>query len=605
MSKFSRALALIIAAVVATTLFMPAQSANAAGTAASAVRSLKVTDGWNSSSPRTAAARLSWTKPSSTYGYSIIGYRIEKSFDKVNWSRVTSNTKSTSTTRTVSSGLKIGVKNYFRVRAITQKGSKTALGAASSVVGISPTAVPLVPVLLGLTDFITIGDSYTALWLPQSPSKAGSAKSTYTVTVTASDGSTSACTSTISQNSCDLLGLIPNSEYKISLSVRNSRGRAENLPGFIASDPEISRQWYLDEATGISIARAWTATRGSSNVVVAVLDSGITSHEELQGQLVPGYDFVSDKTKSGDGTGIDKNPADPGDWDQTCLTATPLNEECRSSWHGTHVAGIIAAKQDSKGVSGIAPLVKIQPVRVLGSNGEGSALDLGIAIMWSAGFSAQEIEQVLPVVGRVDISGLPLNKTPAKVINLSMAGPGSCPSVVQKAIDSAQTRGVMLVAAAGNGDENYVPQSNANFYPTNCVGPISVGATSAFGDAAFYSNYDVDISAPGGDQSAPLDRTERNSGMIYSTSNIGETNPGVATYKYEMGTSMAAPVVSGILALMYSLRPNATREQVWTALRDSALPFRTGGICALAPGRCGSGIANAANALRALIAITG
>lgn len=605
MSKFRHGLALVITALVAISLTLPAQTANAAGSAATAVRSLKVSDGWSSSSPRTAVAKLTWTKPASTYGYLIIGYRIEKSFDKANWIKVVSNTKSNSTSKTISTGLKIGIKNYFRVRALTKKGTNTVLGAASSVVGVSLTAVPRAPVLLGLTNFVAMSESYTAIWMPQSPSSAGSARSIYTVTATASDGSTSVCTSTINKNSCDLLGLILNSEYKIALTVSNSRGNSEHLPDFIASDPEISRQWFLSDSNGISIARAWTATRGSSSIVVAVLDSGITSHEELEGQLVPGYDFVSDKVKSGDGTGIDKKPADPGDWDQACLSVTPSNEECRSSWHGTHVAGIIAAKQDSKGISGIAPLAKIQPVRVLGSNGEGSALDLGIAIMWAAGFTRQEIEQTLQVAGRVDISSLPSNKTPAKIINLSMAGPGSCPGVVQKAIDSAQARGVMLVAAAGNGDEKYLPQSNSNFYPTNCAGPISVGATSVSGDAAFYSNYNVDISAPGGDQSVPLLRVERNSGMMYSTSNSGETNPGAATYKYEMGTSMAAPVVSGILALMYSLRPSATAEQIWTALRDSALPFMTGGVCELAPGRCGSGIANAASALRALIAITG
>lgn len=338
---------------------------------------------------------------------------------------------------------------------------------------------------------------------------------------------------------------------------------------------------------------------------MAVLDSGITVHPELKDQLVAGYDFVSDATKSGDNDGIDDDPTDPGDWDQTCYTSTPNDKNCWSSWHGTHVAGIIAAKQDSTGITGIAPGVKIQPVRVLGSGGEGSAMDLGIAIMWSAGFTATEIAQALQTAGRIDLSQLPTNKTPAKVINLSMAGPGSCPGVVQAAIENAQSKGAILVSAAGNGNENNVPQSNVSFYPTNCYGPVSVGATGYSNDAAFYSNYDVDISAPGGDQRVASNNSVANSGMIYSTSNTGATEPDGSTYKYEMGTSMAAPVVSGIFALMYSLRPNATRDQVWTALRDSALPFKTGGICAQAPGRCGSGIANAANALRALIAITG
>jgi serine protease len=602
-SKFRHGLALVVTAVVAISLILPAQAANAAGSAASPVRSLKVSDGWSSSSPRTAVAKLTWTKPSSTYGYSIIGYRIEKSYDKNTWTTVVSNTKSSSTSKTISSGLKIGIPNFFRVKAITKKGSVTKVGAASSVVGKSLTAVPVTPVLLGLNDLVTLTDSYKPYWIPQTPSQAGSAKPTYVVTATSNGQTAATCTS--ATNSCDLTGLVPNTAYKITLTVKNSRGTAENLAALNASDPELSRQWYLGESGGISAARAWTATRGSSKVVVAVLDSGITVHPELKDQLVSGYDFVSDATKSGDGDGIDADPTDPGDWDQTCYTASPSNKSCWSSWHGTHVAGIIAAKQDTTGITGIAPGVKIQPVRVLGSGGEGSAMDLGIAIMWSAGFTSTEIAQALQTAGRVDLSQLPTNKTPAKVINLSMAGPGSCPSVVQVAIENAQSKGVTLVSAAGNGNDNNVPQSNVSFYPTNCYGPISVGATGYTNDAAFYSNFDVDISAPGGDQRVAANNSVANSGMIYSTSNTGATEPEGPTYKYEMGTSMAAPVVSGILALMYSLRPNATRDQIWTALRDSALPFKTGGICALAPGRCGSGIANAANALRALIAITG
>jgi serine protease len=602
-SKFRRSFAVLISAVVTASVLIPAQAANAAGTPASPVRSLKVVDAWSSASPRTAQAKLTWTKPSSTYGYSIVGYRIEKSYDTATWVTVVSNTKSTVTSKTISSDLKIGITNYFRVKAITKKGSTTATGSASAVVGKSLTAAPLNPVLLGLNELVTYTDSYKPYWLPQTPSQAGSAKPSYVVTASSSGVTAATCTS--ETNSCELTGLTANTPYKLSLTVKNSRGSASNMDSFKASDPELSRQWYLNEIGGISAARAWTATRGSSKVVVAVLDSGITVHPELKDQLVAGYDFVSDAAKSGDGDGIDSDPTDPGDWDQTCYTATPNDKNCWSSWHGTHVAGIIAAKQDTTGITGIAPGVKIQPVRVLGAGGEGAALDLAVAIMWSAGFTPTEISQSLQTNGRLDISGLPTNKTPAKVINLSMAGPGICPGVVQAAIENAQNKGVMLVSAAGNGNENNIPQSNVGFYPTNCYGPISVGASGFGADAAFYSNYDVDISAPGGDQRVASNAAVANSGMIYSTSNGGATSPENSTYRYEMGTSMAAPVVSGILALMYSLRPNATRDQVWTALRDSALPFKTGGICALAPGRCGSGIANAANALRALIAITG
>lgn len=603
MSKFRRLMAAVVSILVVTAVLIPSQPANAAGTPASAVRSLKVSDSWSAATPRTARAKLTWIKPSSTYGYSVIGYRIEKSYDKTSWTTVTSNTKSTATSKLIDTGLKIGVTNYFRVKAITKKGTVTATGAPSTVVGKSLTAAPSKPVLLGLNDLVTFTDAYKVIWVPQTPSQAGSAKPTYTAVAT--NGGTTAATCTSTTFSCDLTGLTPNGNYKISVTVKNSRGEATNSDSYLASDAEIARQWYLGDVYGISAARAWTATRGSSKVVVAVLDSGITSHAELKDQLVAGYDFVSDATKSGDGDGIDKNPNDPGDWDATCYTETPTNKKCWSSWHGTHVAGIIAAKQDSVGMTGIAPGVKIQPIRVLGAGGEGSSTDLAIAIMWAAGFTAAEIEERLQISRyNIDISKVPTNATPAKVINLSMAGRMSCPGLVQAAVQYAEERGLVLVSAAGNGDDNYVPQSNRDYFPTNCNGPISVGASNYLGDAARYSNYGVDISAPGGDKAVASDYRATYSGAIYSTSNDGETKPGTASYKYEEGTSMAAPVISGIIALMFSLRPHATYDQIVTALTQGSLPFASGSACETS-GVCGSGIANAATALRALIAITG
>lgn len=605
MSKFQRGVALAVASVLASAMFIPDLPAAAAGTSASAVRTLVVADAWNASNPRVAQAKLTWAKPTSTYGYSVVGYRIEKSFDKSSWTTVISNTNSTATTRTISSGLKIGVANYFRVKAVTKRGSTTAIGLSSNVFGKALTAMPVRPILLGLDELVALQDSYTPFWLKQSASAAGSIKPTY-IAVAKSAGETVAQCQT-STNSCELSGLTPGSEYKISVTVKNSRGQATNLEAIQPTDESFDLQWYLNGANGISATRAWTATRGSSKVVVAVLDSGITYHPDLVDQLVSGYDFVSNTTKSGDGNGIDKNPADPGDWDKECFDSNPGDTaDCvSSSWHGTHVAGIIAAKQNSVGISGVAPGVKIQPIRVLGQKGEGSAIDLAIAIMWAAGYSGAEITQALNASSYFtsaiakSLSTIPTNATPARVINMSMAGPGNCPGVVGVAIQLAQDKGAVLVAAAGNGDENMVPQSNQDFYPTSCRGPISVGATDSTGDAARYSNYGVDLSAPGGYGTA-----RNRSGMIFSTSNNGETSAGDAVYKYEMGTSMAAPVVSGILALMISLRPYATYDELTTALIESALPFSESSSC-VSSGNCGAGIANAANALRALISITG
>lgn len=591
MTKSRRFLSGLIAALLASALLTPAQSANAAPiTAASAVRSVVVADAWVSSAPRTARAKLTWLKPSSTFGATIIGYKIEVSSNKTTWVTAISNTGSSATSAYVSGGLKIGSPNYFRVSAITKKASATKSGSPSSVIAKTLTAKPSAPALLGLTKISAPTDGIKIVrWLPQSASQTGGLKVTYKVVAQADNGAEVSCT-TSSKNFCSLTELSPTTKYSLKLAAKNSRGTEYNVDEVLVPDAEFAKQWYLGTQNGIAATRAWTATKGSSSVVVAVLDSGITAHPEFTGQLVDGYDFVSDLSKSGDGDGRDLDPSDPGDG---------VGAEF-SSWHGTHVAGIIAAKSNDTGITGIAPNVKIQPIRVLGTLGEGSSIDLALAIRWAAG---QDVNGL--VAGNETLAGIPVNKTPAKVINLSMAGLGSCPSSVQAAAEYAMAKGITLVSAAGNGDENNNPIDNSRVYPTNCLGPISVGATGFTGDAAFYSNYGVDLSAPGGDQRNSAGAPSGSGGMIYSTSNSGSLTLGDAIYKVEQGTSMAAPVVSGIVALMYSLRPKITVDEVWSALKASVQPFPAGSICATTPGRCGLGSINAATAIEALIGITG
>lgn len=591
MKKSNRFVSVVVTALVAASMLMPVQAANAATiTAASAVRSLVASDAWTSSAPRTARVKLSWVKPSATYGATVIGYRIEKSTNKTKWTTAISNTGISSTSTYVSGGLTIGAPNYFRVRAITKKGGSTKIGSASAVIAKKLTAKPAAPALLGLTKITAAADGTKLVrWLPQSASQAGGLTVTYNVVASASGFEDVTC-STSSLSYCSLTGLNPTTVYSINVTAKNKRGSEQNIDELVAADSEFSKQWYLGTEHGIAATRAWTATKGAKSVVVAVLDSGITNHLEFEGQLVDGYDFVSDATKSGDNDGRDSDPTDPGDGVGSDF----------SSWHGTHVAGIIAAKSNEFGISGIAPNVKIQPIRVLGVQGEGSSLDLALAIRWAAG---QDINGL--VAANETLKDIPVNKTPAKVINLSMAGIGACPGSVQLAAEYAMSKGVTLVSAAGNGDANFNPIDNSLVYPTNCYGPISVGATGFSGDAAFYSNYGVDLSAPGGDQRNSAGSPSGSQGMIYSTSNSGQLTIGDPNYKVEQGTSMAAPVVSGIIALMYSLRPKITSVEVWAALKASVQPFPTGSICASTPGRCGLGAINAATALEALIGITG
>lgn len=603
MKSKSRLFSGIIATIVATSFLIPAQAANAVTiTAASPVRTVSVADAWSPITPRVARAKLTWTRPVSTYGATVVGYKVEKSSNGKTWQSAISNTGSTRTTAIISSGLRIGSPNYFRVRAITSKSSTLKTGYASAVVSKSLTAEPSAPVLLGLSKITAPADGAKIIrWLPQNAAQRGGLTVTYMVLAETPSADATSCsiTSTSAKTFCTLTGLVAGAQYKIKMSAKNTRGLQSSIDEYIPQDADFAKQWFLNSERGISVTRAWLATRGTSSTVVAVLDSGITNHPEFDGQLVAGYDFVSDAAKSGDGDGRDADPTDPGDG---------LGPDV-SSWHGTHVAGIIAAKSDSTGVTGIAPGVKIQPIRVLGTLGEGSSDDLAVAIMWAAGFDAAAIEAKLNEIpsrsGPISLPGVTQNVTPAKVINLSMAGIGSCPSRVQLAVNQAMLRNVTLVAAAGNGDSsnNNRPLDNSLVYPTNCYGPISVGATGFSGDAAFYSNYGVDLSAPGGDQinaaGAPA------FGMIYSTSNLGALTLGEPTYKVEQGTSMAAPVVSGIVALMYSLRPSATPENIWNSLKASVQPFPVGSSCSLAPGRCGLGTINAATALEELVGILG
>ncbi|MBM4058553.1 MAG: hypothetical protein FJ275_10025, partial [Planctomycetes bacterium] len=316
---------------------------------------------------------------------------------------------------------------------------------------------------------------------------------------------------------------------------------------------------------GTRAAAAWPTTRGAG-VIVAVLDTGIQAHPDLNANLVSGYDFVNDwwagYAAANDGNGRDPDPTDPGDW---C-------DGDWSSWHGTHVAGTIAAvADDTYGVAGVAPGAKVQPVRVLGRCG-GYSSDILAAITWASGGS---------------VPGVPANATPADAINLSLGGSGICYSGDQSIIDAAIARGTSIVVAAGN--EN---QPASNSWPANCSGVITVAASTRSGQRASYSNYDaaVEIAGPGGDWSAGV------SGIL-STLNSGSTTPGSPTWAYYRGTSMATPHVAAAVALLSSARPSLTPAQITTILQSTAQPFTAGSSCIAA---CGSGYVDAAAAVASL-----
>ncbi len=343
-------------------------------------------------------------------------------------------------------------------------------------------------------------------------------------------------------------------------SVLSVEPNAMMVPLLTPNDTRYPEQWHYNESTGsINAVPAWDRAIGSG-VVVAVIDTGIVPHSDLNANVLPGYDFVSDATAARDGNGRDNNPRDEGDWSAAgeCGRSTASN----SSWHGTHVAGTIAAvTNNAAGVAGVAFGAKILPVRALAKCG-GTLADIADAIVWSAGGT---------------VPGVPANPNPAKVINMSLGGSGACGTTYQSAINTARTLGATVVVAAGNSNVDA-----ANARPANCSGVITVAATTRSGGKASFSNFGavVDLAAPGA--------------SILSTLNAGTTVPGTESYAFYSGTSMATPHVAGIAALLLQAKPGATPDEIETALRNSARVFP------MACSGCGTGIADANAAITAI-----
>ena len=331
------------------------------------------------------------------------------------------------------------------------------------------------------------------------------------------------------------------------------------------NDPKMNRMWSLTGENGVSALEAWGTTRGKG-VTVAVLDSGITAHPDLDANVLPGYDFIAESAFSNDGNGRDSDPTDAGNWtvDNQCFTGSKASP---SDWHGTHVAGTIAAiANNNEGIAGVAPEAKIVPVRVLGACG-GFDSDITDGIIWAAGGS---------------VRGVPANQNPAQVINMSIGSEGTCTTPYRQAIAQANTRGSIVVVAAGN---NSFDASKSS--PGNCEDVINVGATDKNGKRSYFSNYGsrVDVSAPGGDR-------RYWGGGILSTLNAGKTAPGKADYAEYQGTSMAAPHVAGIVALMKAVDPKLTYAQAKKALQSTSQGIECD------QSACGSGIVNAARAVQ-------
>jgi subtilisin family serine protease len=561
-------------------------------------------DAWQA--PNTVAVKLTWTKPTTRISGKLAGYKIQL-YANGTWITLQSRTSSTARSyTTTNSHLEAGTQAKFRLAAVSYYSGRYYTGAYRTIYA-TPTALPKPNTHIQVEN---AASEVRFTWDPLTDSNdVGGLQVSYQLSVVKNDNVAQTC-STSTSTSCAINPATVGARYTATLTITNDRGSVTVGPITITytlaaavnlNDTEFTKQWHLksDVANpyGMKVTNAWLTESGSPDVYVAVLDTGITDHPDLNSNVVAGYDMVSDSTKSNDGDGRDANPADAGDWDNS------VNPHQKSSWHGTHVAGIIAAIDNNIGVLGVAPNVKLIPVRVLATGG-GTEADIVAGLNWAAGIA---------------ISGIPTNPHPANVINMSIGGEGTCltGSPTQSALVTIRGKGITVVTASGNDSGE-----GLSSYPGNCYPTINVAATGKTGKPTFYSNFGnaVDIAAPGGDYCYAIG-AQQAAGQIYSTLNDGTTTPGNATYGYELGTSMASPNVAGVVALMYSalLRKTPTVPKngdlvtkMWTALSTTVTPLAAtappatpiSGVCGpsvAASQNYGAGIVNAEAAVAAIL----
>jgi serine protease len=314
-------------------------------------------------------------------------------------------------------------------------------------------------------------------------------------------------------------------------------------------------QWHYP---AINLPTAWAIEDGTgAPVTVAVVDTGVVAHPDLTPNLRPGYDFVD----------RDDDPTDEGG---------------ATDYHGTHVAGTVAAATNNRlGVAGVSWGAQVVPVRVIGSAGSGTSVDILDGIIWAAGNPEAE-------------PGLPPNPNPARVVNLSVGGNigQACPASLEFVFARLVSHGTILVAAAGNDGIDA-----EHTFPAHCPSVIAVGATGPTNERAPYSNYgsEIDLMAPGGDISKTLELGGET--IVAGVLSTIMDDEGEFEYGFYQGTSMAAPHVAGVVALLLARDPALTPAAVKARLEGSARPLDAAACRRPTGAACGAGLIDAAAAL--------
>ncbi|WP_323754776.1 S8 family serine peptidase [Marinobacter sp.] len=318
-------------------------------------------------------------------------------------------------------------------------------------------------------------------------------------------------------------------------------------------EPLYNKQWHYGMING---PVAWQIEpSGGRGVNVAVLDTGLFResdvsgwHPDLARNVVPGWDFVDN----------DGDPRDPG------------SSIGGNVFHGTHVAGTIASVIDNKGSGGVAFGSDLLPVRVLGEGGTGSSADLIDAIAWLVNGSSGQSPR-------------------ADIVNMSLGGLPEIPQL-ESAIAAGVNKGMLFVAAAGNG------ASTAKSYPAASRNVLAVSAVDGARNLASYSNYGnwIDLAAPGGDAGRDAN-TDGEADLVWSTSAALKSGRYQPDYRGLQGTSMAAPHVSGVLAMMKAQKPDLDYGNVRALLESGELTGYSGSRS----DQLGYGVLDAAKAVSA------